>query len=202
MCKVETASASADSAARADGYFCSALLSFVIILVGASELRARADDLPDPRVLLQGVEDARLALASGSFDCEIVHSIPVGTKVSPRIVRLSVLFEGDNRRFDQFERILLIDGSDPIRAAAARKKFDAMCRDQESFARAGLGSLRNEHIRSAYDGTAILQYGKSLGASINDPEAGSSNYVFDPRILGISHTYTLGSTVTNSLAFR
>ncbi len=156
---------------------------------------------PDPRVLLQGMENARLHIPSGRIEWEVIYLDKRHPKAGESRKRLIVVFEGDKRRFDQYQRILWIDGTKP-NAALANNKLEAMGRDSEAFVRAGLGQFKDVHIRSAYDGAQYMQYNEEMGAYIRDVTKGSADYAFDPRIMGMSVWYDLNTSVSSAIGHR
>jgi hypothetical protein len=156
---------------------------------------------PDARALLQGVENSRQATPPGRLEWEVTHLDHRQPKAGVSRTRLVVAFDGLKRRFDQYQRILWIDGSKPGSGDGA-KKLKAMGGDREAFVRAGLGEFRDVHIRSAFDGSQFMQYNEEMGAYIRDASKGSADYAFDPRALGISVWNTLDSDVPSSLGYR
>lgn len=157
---------------------------------------------PDPVALLRGVEAARESIKSGRLEMSLVESHPKLPRRGDSRVRLNASFEGINRRMDQYQRSLFIDGGIPAVSEANEQKLRAMGEDREAFVRAGLGHWKETHVRSAYDGVQFMQFAEELGAYVKDPSKGSPDYVFDPRILGISTQYLMTQTVPIFLAYR
>ncbi len=170
-----------------------------LCVVGAS--RHSLGSAPDPRAIIQGVENARLAIPSGRMEWELDSRDYSQPKSGVDRTRLVVVFDGGKRRFDQYQRIVWYDGTKPG-SADAYKKLRAMGGDREEFVRAGLGEFKDVHVRSAFDDSQFMQYNKEMGAFIRDPSQGSVDYVFDPRIMGISVWYDLKSDVPGVLGYR
>jgi len=154
---------------------------------------------PDTVALIRGVVAARENIRSGRMEMTLVESNPKQPKGNTGPVRLNASFDGFNRRMDQYQRSLFIEGGNPTLAEVNQKKLQAMNGDRDAFVAAGLGRWENTHVRSAFDGAQLLQYAEALGAYVKDPSKGTGDYVFDPRILGISIWYTIDMTVANYL---
>jgi hypothetical protein len=157
---------------------------------------------PDPIALLRGVENARDAILSGRLEMSVIETRPAVPKRGEDRARLIAVFAGSNRRFDQYQRNLIIDGSGPDGGESNIRRLRALGEDREAFVRAGLGRWRDTHTRSAFDGTQLLQYSEEVGAYVKEPSKATADYVFDPSILGVSVWYDVNTTVPNYLAFR
>lgn len=157
---------------------------------------------PDPRSLLQGVEATRLGILPGRIEWELTDIDFRHPKAGPSRTRLVVVFDGDKRRYDQYLRILWIDGPKTGGGDLGFKKLEAMGGDGEAFVRAGLGEWKDVHIRSAFDGSQFMQYNKEMGAYVRDVSKGSADYAFDPRVMGLSCWYDLNATVPGCLGYR
>lgn len=180
------------------------LLRLVPSLMAALGLAglARAGNAPDPHALLQGVEASRLAIPSGHIEW-LVSSLDLRhPRSTAGPIRLVAVFQGESRRFDQYQRILMTDGSGPDGGADARRKLEAMGGDWEAFVRAGLGHFEDVHIRTAFDGTQLLHYEGMGGANVGDLARGAPDYCLDPRIFGITVTHGKTRTISSCLAYR
>ena len=176
-------------------------LKSVLLFTALMHTGSQAEQAPpDPVALLQGVEAARAKVRSGRMEMRLVEAKPKLSNPGETIVRLNVSFEGVNRRMDQYQRSLFIDGGNPTTTAVNEKKLRAMGEDREAFVAAGLGHWKDTHVRSAYDGAQLMQYSEDLGAYVKDASKGTPDYVFDPRILGISTQYLISKTVPIFLA--
>jgi hypothetical protein len=174
-------------------------VSFTLAVVAGLGTTARAPGAaPDPRALLQRVEEARGAIKSGRLELVVTRRDNKFAKHTRPPTRLAISFEGDNRRFDQFTRESVYNPE----VKDGDKRLAEMDYDIEALVRAGLATFRDAHIRTAYDGTRLLSYTESGGAYVKDPKEGSGYYVFDPRILGISVYQLISTTVPNYLAYR
>ena len=159
------------------------------------------EEVPNPMSLLRGVEEARAAISAGRIDWTVKHQDSMQPQAGVHIRRVEVAMDGLKRRFDQYERVLMIDGTKPG-AKDADRELKARGGDEEAFVRAGLGEFKHVHIGSAFDGERYMQYSKDLGAYILDPHKGSIEYLFDPRVYGLTFWYTLDDTVTGILGYR
>ena len=143
---------------------------------------------PDPAQLLQAVIRARQGIASGSFNfnIEAFHIPQRETNQS----RVAAVFDGAKRRFEQTRREYAYTyDPDPVKAEEIQAKADAFGADREAAIRAGLLSGFEAHDVSIYDGSALLHYretdGKPESATVDDVSKGGSQFVFDPRCLGL-----------------
>ncbi len=153
---------------------------------------------PDPRALLRGVEAARNGIKSGRVELVVDSLSQWSDKRNPRPTRLLVAFDGANCRFDQFTREMTFKYG----LENADEKLKAMDYDREAFARADLGTFRDEHIRSSWDGEWLVQYSNGGGACIRDEKKGSGYYIFDIRTLGINSYHGMVTNVARSLDDR
>jgi hypothetical protein len=165
----------------------------------AETRRADGRDLPDPRVLLRGVDAARSAVGTGELEWQVTRLELAQPKATGGPARVAAIFGASGRRFDQWMKVLVIDGSDPEKASIARKKLIAMGNDWVAFAEAGLGTLKDVHVRSAFDGSKLLHYDGEGGANLSDLAQAVPDYCFEPRILGITATYLATETVPECL---
>jgi hypothetical protein len=157
---------------------------------------------PDPLALLRGVEAARLAIPSGQIEWRVERTRPLTPKYGKDLIRVFATFDGGKRRFEEHKRVLW---TEPVEGASQRSPDDllaAMDEDREEFVRAGFGQWKEVRVRSIFDGTQFLQFLGGSGATIADPSRGTPNYVFDPRILGITPLLSLKATVPRCLAYR
>ena len=176
------------------------LLILVLIPV-VWTVRAEAGP-PDPLALLRGVEETRAKLKTGRLEITVISIDYRSLKEQESTCRLEVSFEGDNRRMDQRQRGLFIDGATQTVVDANEKKLRAMGYDREAFVRLGLGHFKETDVHSAFDGIQYLRYSSDLGATIRDPSKGSADYAFDPRILGITANYLITNSVPLVLTFH
>jgi RNA polymerase sigma factor (sigma-70 family) len=157
---------------------------------------------PDPVKLLQGVARARQRIGSGlmEFEVETFPSSPPQTNY----LRMTALFEGTKRRFEQFGREYSYTyDPDPARAQEITAKADAFGSDREGAVRAGLlGEFESHHVL-VDDGSSLMDYwetdGKPSGTIVSDRNKGSSSFVFDPRCLGLAPFLGPWDTLETSL---
>ncbi len=182
-------------------------IATVLVLVGLAvpplkETGAAADSKPDPVALLRGVEETRRNCRSGKLELAVKITFPITPKRTPQNYRLVAAFDGINRRYDQFQRIVWTKPVNKHGAESNIQRLKQMDGDREAFVRAGLGEFKNVHIRSAFDGVQFLQYAEEMGARIMDYKQGTPDFVFDPRILGVSFYFGINDTVANSLNYE
>src|SRR5688500_10272097 len=74
---------------------------------------------------------------------------------------------------------------------------------REASVGAGLLTAAEHHRVRAYDGTVLMEYwavdDRPIQTKIADPKRGSSGYIFDPRVLGLTGSPSLRDTVENCL---
>lgn len=157
---------------------------------------------PDPIALLRGVENAREEARSGRFEMTVKMTFPQQPKRGEKLTRLVVAFDGSNRRYDQFQRVVMIDASGPDHGVAKQKQIEALGGDPEAVVHAGIGTFKDVHVHSAYDGTQLMQYAEDMGSQVKDPSKGTPDFVFDPRLLGISVWLSLSDDLSDYLAYR
>jgi thiol-disulfide isomerase/thioredoxin len=151
--------------------------------------RSFADDpLPDPRALLRGVEQDRLAIASGRVKLDVIES-SARTPREPSRAQVVLVFDGEKCKADQDRRFLMIDW---IRGGAPsiekRNRLFASWGDPEMIVREGLGHWLDKHSRVIYDGTTLMRYSPGNLAYVSGRNQGSGDFLFNPRILGLSST--------------
>ena len=157
---------------------------------------------PDPTALLRGVEESRGKCPSARLELSVVITFPTNPTETREKYKLVVAFDGINRRYDQFQTIVW---AKPGNKPGVESDMDRMKRlggNAEAFVRAGYGEFKDVHLRSSFDGLQFLQYAKEMGARIMDQAQGTPDFVFDPRILGISDEFGIQRTIANSLFFE
>ncbi len=157
---------------------------------------------PDPIALLRGVEAARESVRSGRLEMTVVQSYPQLPRRGLSTIHLRASFDGASRRYDQRNRNLIIHASGKNDGDESFRRLRAMGEDGEEFVRLGLGSWRDTHVRSAFDGVQYMQFAEDLGAHIKDPSKGAVEFVFDPRTLGINVYSRLDETLASCLGYR
>ncbi len=166
---------------------------------------AEQDHDPDPLKLLQGVAQARLQFSSGSMEFQLaIEHLGDGRRETNRMA-LAALFDGHKLRWEQVGREYRYTAmGEAGEAQAARIKEERLTR--ATAIREGLLQGFEARYVNAYEGAALLTYretdGRSAGAVIDDPNKGSSQSIFDPRCLGLSHDLSVSSTVENSLGYN
>jgi len=184
--------------------YCAIVASLVLICLAVlSPKRTGAGDLkPDPIALLRGVEELRRNCQSGKLEFTVKTTSPTNPKSTSSNTRLVAAFDGANRRYDQFQRIVWTKPGNRHGAENDLQRLNQMGGDVEAFVRAGYGEFENVHIRSCFDGVQFMQYTEKMGAYIRDQKQGTPDFVFDPRILGISINFGINSTIANSLFYE
>ena len=122
--------------------------------------RARAEDLPNPKALLQGVEAARLRTPPSRLWLEVVYREP-DTTSKPN---LFIEFQGDARRF--------------------------------------VKSNVGPEVRILYVGTNVFLFDGGDSLTVRDITMTTSDYCFDPRILGITTSYSWQESLAKNLPYR
>jgi RNA polymerase sigma factor (sigma-70 family) len=150
---------------------------------------------PDPIDLLKKVAQARQKISSGEMEFDAPRS---GTNH----MRIKAVFDGERRRFESWEREYSYVMMGPDASQSTDAKMKELGLDQELAVQAGLLTGFESHHVTAYDGSALLDYWAPNGQTdIKDPAKGSSSYVFDPRILGLTPALFPTSTVESCLAY-
>jgi RNA polymerase sigma factor (sigma-70 family) len=165
---------------------------------------AAEDDEPDPLKLLQTVAQAREQIGSGSMELQLATERLQNGHIETNQIRLSALFDDKKLRMEQVGREYRYTAIGEASAAQeARMKEEGL--DRAAAVREGLLQGFEAHYFTAYDGAALLTYretdGKSAGAVIDDSNKGSSQFIFDPRCLGLSGLLSVGSTIKNCLGY-
>jgi hypothetical protein len=115
---------------------------------------------------------------------------------------LAITFNGDKRTYVQRSRDVIIDGTTADGGKSKLDRLEAMNNDREAFVKAGLGKWVDMEVRSAWDGSSFCQYSKEGGAAYRPHDKGSSEYICDPRNLGISILSRVDQTVGDSLGLN
>src|SRR4051812_12294409 len=167
-----------------------------------NELEAsNAETIPDPLALLQGVARARQRLESGSVELDLASAF--FSRPDPtNYYKLSILFDGRRRRFEQTIReyayTLMGDAAEAQEKEIKEKKMS-----HEAAVKAGLLKGFKTRYTSAFDDNIFLQYreheGQTGSATIEANTYNSSSYLFDPRCLGLNASHTSGATIENCL---
>jgi cytochrome c biogenesis protein CcmG/thiol:disulfide interchange protein DsbE len=78
--------------------------------------------------------------------------------------------------------------------------------DREAAVKAGLLNGFEAHVVSSFNGETLLRYresdGRPEGATINDTHSGTSEFITNPQLLGLSTSLFIESTVRNCLAYE
>jgi hypothetical protein len=130
--------------------------AFCVILMLAScfAYRCKADS-PDPAVLLQGVEQARLQIPASRLIAKMVYTNSLAS-VSKQLV---VEFDGNKRRY----------------LSGETKSGDL------------------------FDGSQAICFDGKDSVTLRDTSDATANYLFDPRLLGITTTYSWGETIETAV---
>jgi len=148
------------------------------------------DDPPDPLELLKQVAQARQKILSGEMKLEVNR------------MRIKALFDGEHRRFESWDREYSYVMMGPDAAKITDAKIAELGLDREAAVQAGLLTGFESHRVTLYDGAALLSYWETRETTeITDPAKGSSAYVFDPRIFGLSPVLIPTSTIERCLAY-
>jgi RNA polymerase sigma factor (sigma-70 family) len=145
---------------------------------------------PDPRALLEGVLRARSRIVSGSMEIGLVHDqIAFHPVRETNLIELRIVFDGVQRRFEQtgieYSYVGVNEEGERSQKTINEKKMT-----RAEAVRAGLlKPFESRHV-STCDGTTILDYwendGRTVSATIDRADkGGGSQYLFDPRLLGL-----------------
>ncbi len=163
---------------------------------GAETNGLEAQAQPDPVKLLEGIEQARLRIVTGSMEFQVSHVELRGSRASTNVVRVKTLFDGEKRRVESFSREYAYTavGEDETKAQEAKMRAQGL--DQEEAVRAGLLKAFASHHVTVYDGTSVMDYCETSdsdhpSAEISDPRKGFGGYLFDPHCLGITTILSL-----------
>jgi thiol-disulfide isomerase/thioredoxin len=163
---------------------------------------------PDPLTLLETVAQARQKIASGEMEFDVSRYSSDRLLDGTNQISLKVVFAGEKRRFEQFGReyrnVLMGPNADTVTEA----KRQELGLDNEAAVRAGLLTGFESRYVTVYDGSLLMEYwetdGNPFQTKIDDPAKGSSTYLFDPRVLGLtpspSARDTIGSCLTHTHA--
>ena len=170
-----------------------------------SEAANPADDPrePDPLHLLLGVAKARQRIVSGSMEFQI--SVAQIERSRTNQIRLVALFDGPKLRSEQFGHEYSYKYSaDEAEAQEITRRADSM--DRGSAVQAGLLEAFESHHTTAYDGVSLLDYwvtdGKPAHMTIDDPNKGTTQFIFDPRCLGLRTSVFVRRTVEDCLGYN
>ncbi len=178
------------------------LLGGLLVVASFGKPSMATDSIPDPLALLRGVEDARQTCKSGRFEFQVKTTYPLKPTRTPRKIRLLASFDGTSRRFDAYQRVVIERSSSTAAALEQDRLLKSMGGNLEAYVRAGHGEFKEEHRRSAYDGTQFLEYSEEKGAVIKDLTKGSPSFVFDPRVLGLSVYFDINYQTHTCLAYE
>lgn len=170
---------------------------FVLLTMAGTAVNSVRAQNPDPMALLQGVEQSRAAIQSGKVSLLFQTTIHVPRMPVGDAVRVQIEFSGLRRTCVQEARVLVLSSKGP-KAEADYARVMAMA-DYESAIQAGLGKWETRTVYSAWDGKDFFQYGAKLGASFRKHLAGTADYAFDPRQLGLLQSDAFTDTLENRL---
>lgn len=177
-----------------------------VLLAGCTMAVAMADNgidsgQPDPIALLKNVAVAREKIKSGEMEFVVArHDSKYAIQTNYSL--LKIVFEGQKRRFEQLQRETAIISTSPDAGKIVDAKRIELGGDDDALAQQGLIELQDAHYRTIYDGKSITQFEPRLDTHICDPKNGNAEYVFDPRILGLSDVLLPDDTVESCLAYQ
>ena len=145
--------------------------------------------------LLRGVEQARLGLPAGQLTLTIN-----GERLSQKkseTMKLSISYDGERRTAFQKSEILII----PPANQEKHKQIAQM--PQKEAVEKGFGKLKDQEIRNAWAGKSYINYWEGSSTAMSKAIAnGPSQFVFDPRTLGISSDLSAAYPVAFYLGFE
>ncbi len=170
---------------------------------GATGEVAASEAIPDARSLLEGVARARQRLESGSLELELASAF-FGRPDPTNYYKLSILFDGRRRRFEQTIREYAYTRMGEA-GEAQEKEIKEKKMSREAAVKAGLLKGFMAGYTSAFDDNIFLQYreheGQTGSATIEANTHNSSSYMFDPRCLGLSPSLYSSATIENCLGY-
>ena len=165
----------------------------------------KEENEPDPRNLLEAVAKARQEIVSGKLQFEVFSFSSDRPLDGTNKISLDVVFDGENRRFEQLGREYSYVLMGPNAGKVTDTKRKELGLDKEGAVRAGLLKGFESHHVTTYDGNVILDYSETDGrpnqTKIGDPNKGSGIYVFDPRVLGLRPSLFVTATIEGCLDF-
>lgn len=168
---------------------------------GASSMDPAAP-LPDPLGLLQGVARARASIESGSLEIQLTSERRYNGHRETAPLRLACRFDGAKRLWEQvgkeYRYTAMMPDSEEQEARIRREKLDRATAIREKL----LEEFEARYV-TVFDGAALTTYretdGKPAGTTIDDATKGSSEYVFDPRGLGLPGFLWMGGSLEDCL---
>lgn len=160
-----------------------------VLLTPASRADERA------RALLRGVEQTRLGMTVGTVRMAVTNRR--GAKGEGEVKDLAISFDGERRTSVQVGDILVVKPEN-----ASRNEAIAKMKPSEAVAQ-GLAEIKRQEIRNGWEGATYNSYWVGSSRAYVMPSAkGLSEYVFDPRILGISTDLSPSATPTSCLGYE
>jgi thiol-disulfide isomerase/thioredoxin len=179
------------------------ILGLVVFPMTAVRSSFADDSSPDPRALLAGVEKDRLSLKSGRLELDLALTSPKRPHEGTTRMRLVIEFDGENRRFDTYQRSLTVPWLRHVPGSASTEpQLVELIGSREAIVREGLGYWLDSHTRTIYDGKQLMRYSKNQSTSVGDLNPSPALNAFDPRILGLSHMPRPSETLHSDLTPR
>lgn len=180
----------------AAGFGVAALLAGGTATIIIADISAPPSQL-DPIAMLKQVAAARAKIDSGEMEFIVARHDPKWA-IHTNYSLLKVAFDGEKGRFEQLQR----EAAYPWTNSAAVEARIQSGEEYDDLARLGLLELQDAHYRTIYDGKSLMQYDPRMNATLDDPRKGSPEYLFDPRIFGLSDALAPEVTVDDCLGYR
>jgi len=155
---------------------------------------------PDPVALLKKIAIAREKIKSGEMEF-IVAQHDYKWNIQTNYILLKVVFDGEKRRFEQFQRESAYTSTNPETNKLVDAKRLELGGDDDALAQLGLIKFEDAHYRTFYDGRTITQFDGRADTSIRDPKGGISQYLFDPLTFGLADNLSIGSPVEDFFGY-
>jgi RNA polymerase sigma factor (sigma-70 family) len=179
-----------------------------VLLAGSVITVAVADKYPaqpDPVALLRRVAAARENIKSGEMEFLIATRFSQRRYIRTNCFLLKATFDSQKLRFEQIDRETAITPT-PDDWANTNKMAEIHRLESDgeikALARMGLVSYQDDDYRTITDGQVIMKFDPWLDTTIQGSNADVGNFLFDPRIFGLSEVMFHGDTVAGCLAFQ
>jgi len=157
--------------------------------------------LPDPAKLLRDAARARGHFHSGELEFNAISYNSTHVAITNN-VRLKVIFDGIDRRFESFGLGYMFTGSANDDTNLQAQTFNM---PPDRAVRAGFLTPFDSRVVTIYDGSTLLEYTENSNEGIHRADAKNpvndyASYVFDPRCLGVSARLSVLDTVESCLS--
>jgi peroxiredoxin len=184
-------------------FFSSISLLLAATIVQAMAAVESSQTLPDARALLKEIGQARERFTSGEVEYDVFSFFRVedGTNYT----RLTILFDGNKHCAESFRREYSYVLTGPDAGAVTDAKRRQLGLDKEAAVRAGLlKGFESHHVTSFDGGETFIDYWatdeKPFHAKVDEVRKGTGNWLFDPRVLGLTPSPSAKDTIESCLS--